>query len=302
VGDIESISRRLQRERGNAFYLTPMVAGVGEGGTLAAVLLAQAPAVTIAGAIAYDPTVSVHTRVPLCSTPAATTQPDGGFAYGPWSTLPGFWVVGFTSNGAMPARQCVAAQKGPRSPVDLVDVAGLGPAAALAALLAPHLAPVANPPARGIANLPLVELPAAPRGRLLAIIFSSDGGWRDLDKTIAEQLQSDGVSVVGWDSLRHFWSQKSPEQTARDLSAVIDVYVSRWRVSRVALVGYSFGADVLPFAYDRLSLQAKKRVVLLSLLGFATAADFEIRVAGWLGESPGKDALPTEPALAAIDQ
>jgi hypothetical protein len=153
VGDIESISRRLQRERGNASYLTPIVAGVGEGGALAAVLLAQAPAVTIAGAIAYNPTVSVHTRVPLCSTPPATTQPDGGFAYGPWSTLPGFWVVGFTTNGAMAAGHRLAAQKRPGSPVDLVDVAGLGPAAALAALLDPHLAPVANPPAGGVSQI-----------------------------------------------------------------------------------------------------------------------------------------------------
>jgi type IV secretory pathway VirJ component len=301
VGDIESVSRWLQRKRGNASYLTPVVAGVGEGGTLAAVLLAQAPAVTIAGAIAYNPTFSIHTRIPLCSTPAATTQPDGGFAYGPWPTLPGFWVVGFASNGATPARQRVAAQKAAGTPVALVDVAGLSPAAALAALLHPHLSPAAKPPAGRIANLPLVELPAAPRGPLLAIILSGDGGWRDLDKTIAEQLQSDGVSVVGWDSLRYFWSQKSPEQTARDLSAVIDHYVSRWGTSKVALVGYSFGADVLPFAYDHLSPEAKKRVVLLSLLGLATAADFEIRVAGWLGEPPGKDALPTEPALAAID-
>ena len=62
----------------------------------------------------------------------------------------------------------------------------------------------------GIAKLPLIELPAEPRGPLLAIVLSGDGGWRDLDKTIAETLQSDGVSVVGWDCLSYFWSRKSP--------------------------------------------------------------------------------------------
>ncbi len=82
---------------------------------------------------------------------------------------------------------------------------------------------------------------------------------------------------------------------------MIDTYVSRWGASKVALVGYSFGADVLPFAYDRLSPEAKARVVQLSLLGLATAADFEISVAGWLGAVPGDDALPTAPALAPID-
>ena len=219
VGDIESISRQIQRERGNSSYRTPIVAGVGEGGSLAGVILAQAPAATLSGAVTYDPTASVQTLIPLCSTPAASADSGGGFEYGPW----------------------------------------------------------------------------------LAIVLSGDGGWRDVDKGVAEKLQSDAVSVIGWDSLRYFWSKKSLEQTARDLSAVIDTYVSRWGASKVALIGYSFGADVLPFAYNHLSPEAKVQVVQLSLLGFAPAADFEISIAGWLGAAPGKDALPTEPALALID-
>ena len=67
------------------------------------------------------------------------------------------------------------------------------------------------------------------------------------------------------------------------------------------LVGYSFGADVLPFAYDRLSPETKAHIVQLSLLGFSTAADFEIRVAGLVGAGPSQEALPTAPALAPID-
>jgi type IV secretory pathway VirJ component len=243
----------------------------------------------------------VHTRVPLCSTPAATPEPAGGFAYGPWPTLPGFWAVGFSAGGDAPERQRIAALKAAGTSVEIAGVSGDSPAETLAALLRLHLPPISTAPVATIDNLPLVELPAVPRGPLLAIILSGDGGWRDLDKTIAEALQSDGISVVGWDSLRYFWSQKSSEQIARDLGAVIDTYASRWGASKVALVGYSFGADVLPFAYDHLPPDAKARVVQLSLLGFSTAADFEIRVAGWLGEPPGKDALPTAPALAPID-
>ncbi len=163
------------------------------------------------------------------------------------------------------------------------------------------MARAASAPIAGIANLPLIELPSKPRGPLLAIILSGDGGWRDLDKTIGEKLQSDGISVVGWDSLRYFWSQKSPERLGRDLGTVIDTYVSRWGTTKVALVGYSFGADVLPFAYDRLPPEAKAHVVQLSLLGLAARADFEIRVAGWFGAASGKDAPATEPAVAPID-
>jgi type IV secretory pathway VirJ component len=82
---------------------------------------------------------------------------------------------------------------------------------------------------------------------------------------------------------------------------VIDTYAARWGASKVALVGYSFGAGVLPFAYDRLPPEAKQRVVLLSLLGFGSAADFEISMMGWLGAPPTENALPTKPALAPID-
>jgi phosphatidylglycerol lysyltransferase len=298
VGDIESISRQIQRERGNTSYRTPIVAGIGEGGALAAIILAQAPAATIAGAVSYDPTTTVPSRTPLCS--ATSAEPGGGFAYGPWRSLPGFWMVALPASGDTAGRQHIAALKAAGTPIDVSNTTD-GAVETLAALLHPLLAPGAIAPTAGIANLPLVELPAKPRGALLAIVLSGDGGWRDVDRAIAQKLQSDGVSVVGWDSLRYFWSKKSPEQTARDLGAVIDTYTSRWGASKVALIGYSFGADVLPFAYDHLSPEAKVRVVLLSLLGFAPAANFEITVSGWLGAAPDKDALPTEPALVPIE-
>jgi type IV secretory pathway VirJ component len=298
VGDIESISRQIQRERGNTSYLTPIVAGVGEGGALAAIILAQAPAATIAGAVSYDPTAAVSSRIPLCS--ATSAEPEGGFAYGPWQSLPGFWKVAFPASGDTAGRRRIAALKAAGTPVNVSNATG-GAAETLEALLQPLLAPGAIAPAAGIADLPLVELPAKPRGSLLAIVLSGDGGWRDVDRSIAQKLQSDGVSVVGWDSLRYFWSKKSPEQAARDLGAVIDTYTSRWGASKVALIGYSFGADILPFAYDHLSPEAKVRVVQLSLLGFASAANFEITVSGWLGAAPDKEALPTEPALVPID-
>ena len=209
-------------------------------------------------------------------------------------------MVAFPVGSDTPGHRRIAALKAAGTPVEISNGAG-GAAETLAALLRPLLAPVATAPVAGIANLPLIELPAEHHGPFLAIVLSGDGGWRDVDKGVAEKLQSDGVSVVGWDSLRYFWSKKSPEQTARDLSAVIDTYVSRWNEFKVALVGYSFGADVLPFAYNHLSPEAKVRVVQLSLLGFAPAADFEISIAGWLGVAPGKDALATVPALAPID-
>jgi type IV secretory pathway VirJ component len=210
-------------------------------------------------------------------------------------------MVAFPVGSDRPGRQRIAILKAAGTPVDIASHAGNDAAATLAAMMRPYLMPAATQPTTGIAKLPLIELPAERNGPLLAIVLSGDGGWRDIDKTVSEKLQTAGVSVVGLDCLRYFWSRKSPEQVARDLGAIIDSFLSHWGGSKVVLIGYSFGADVLPFAYDRLSPETKAHVVQLSLLGFATAADFEIRIAGLVGAGPSKEALPTEPALATID-
>ena len=81
--------------------------------------------------------------------------------------------------------------------------------------------------AAGLAAIPLIELPATPGGDALAIVLSGDGGWRDIDKSLAEELRKQGVSVVGWDSLRYFWTRRSPEQLADDLGRVIRAYAGK---------------------------------------------------------------------------
>ena len=74
----------------------------------------------------------------------------------------------------------------------------------LAALLEGPLTAAAE---ETLAGLPLVALPVKEPGRLMAVIYSGDGGWRDIDKDIAGALQAQGIPVVGVDSLRYFWSE-----------------------------------------------------------------------------------------------
>ena len=293
-GDAESLSRRLQRERGFANYFTPILVGLGEGGTLARVALAEAPAVTIAGAVSLDPTTSIAGRRPLCSTVAASPATDG-FSYGPRQNLPGFWVVGWSNGATTAERRAVDALRAAGMPITVHELTGpAGPE--LAALVRPHLA-VAPPASSAIAALPLAILSVDKPSRAMAVFLSGDGGWRDLDKTIAEQLQRDGLPVVGWDSLRYFWSSKTPEQTAVDLAGVLRVYMAKWQATEVALIGYSFGAGVLPFAFDRLPLALRSQVRLLALLGLDRRADFEISPSGWLGAPPSAAALAVLPEM-----
>ncbi|AXF14497.1 virulence factor family protein [Paraburkholderia caledonica] len=262
VGDAEALSHQLERQSQSSHYFAPIVAGTGQGATLAMQVLEQAPSNTIAGAVSVDAEPTLDRRFRPCP-PDATIIRD---------KIPGFVEKASTGNADR---------------------------ARLVTLIAPHLQTLSAHD-DDVSDLPLIELPAAHPNGLMAIVISGDGGWRDLDKTIAQALQKDGVSVIGWDSLRYFWSEKPPAQTSRDLARVMQTYGARWHAQHIALIGYSFGADVMPFAYNRLPDALRAKVSLISLLGFAPDADFQIRVGGWLGMPASDKALKVRPELTRV--
>ena len=300
VGDVESLSRQVQREHSGDSYQFPILVGTGAGGTLAGAVLAEAPPNTLSGAISIDPDATLTTEHPLCPGAPITKIADKDYQYGPLATLSGFWEVVLTSDAAPLARAHVLALKQGGMPLDLFNENG-EPPVLLSGLIRPRLA---LPPSDSVADLPLVELPVddkTPRADgMMAVVLSGDGGWRDLDKTIADDLQNEGVPVVGFDSLRYFWRKKTPEQTAADLAQILETYSAKWHADKIALVGYSFGADVLPFVYNLLPEKLKHEVVLVSLLAFETRADWEISVSGWLGAPPTDAAVPVEPAVSEM--
>ena len=151
-----------------------------------------------------------------------------------------------------------------------------------------------------LGGLPLIELPAMRPLASLAVILSGDGGWRDVGRAIGRTLSRGDIAVVGLDSLRYFWREKTPEQVGRDLDRIVKHYQAAWRVRDVLLIGYSFGAGVLPAAYNRMDPATRSAVVQLSLLGLAQAAPFAFRVAGWFGLT-SSDARPVAPEAARLD-
>jgi type IV secretory pathway VirJ component len=148
---------------------------------------------------------------------------------------------------------------------------------------------IGAPPQEELGDLPLVELPTDGPPVGLAVFLSGDGGWRDIDKSIGEILQKEGVAVVGVDSLRYFWSTKDPAVIAADIERIIAHYTKLWGAKRVAVIGYSLGADVIPFAWPKFTKATQNRIDLLALLGLEPTADFEISVSGWLGVASSSD-------------
>jgi type IV secretory pathway VirJ component len=291
IAEIEDLSERLQRDFHFAQYQSPILAGVGAGGTLAYAALAQSPAATIEGAVSVDPPVALGTKVPLCAGAPAKAAEGGGFSYGSQPKLNGWWRV--SASTPLPPELVATVEQ---SHGILADVRG-APLKRLLTLVRNSLPQPVAAPATGLADLPLVELPADRPGTAMAVIYSGDGGWRDLDKQIGEILAQKGMPVIGIDSLRYFWTEKRPAKIAGDLSQIIRHYSAKWGTEKVVLVGYSFGAGILPFALNRLPSEDRARVVQVSLLGLEPRTEFEVKLAGWFGGEPGSGAPPVLPEI-----
>jgi type IV secretory pathway VirJ component len=139
--------------------------------------------------------------------------------------------------------------------------------------------------APGVEDLPLIEVPAAAGagGELMAVVLSGDGGWTGVNRVVARTLAARGIPVVGWNSLRYYRQPRSAQEASEDLQRIVDVYGARWGRPRVLLVGYSFGADALPFLVNRLPPELRGRVAGISFVALGRDAAFEFHPRDWLG-------------------
>jgi type IV secretory pathway VirJ component len=164
-------------------------------------------------------------------------------------------------------------------------------------LASPLLAsgPKAAAPARP--KLPLVEVavPAGTSSDTLVVFVSGDGGWAKIDKEISAVLAATGMPVVGLNALQYFWTKKTPETASADLQFLMESYLATWNKSRVLLVGYSRGADVLPAMVSRLPQELRAKIRLLALLGPSTTVEFEFHVTDWMHDS--KSGFPVKPEI-----
>jgi len=129
--------------------------------------------------------------------------------------------------------------------------------------------------------------------------MTGDGGWADVDKSIAGGLAAAGVPVVGWSSLDYYWQARTPEGAAADLARIISHYTTAWRKTRVVVIGYSFGADVAPFLVNRLPDLLTSQVERVVLLAPSETAAFEFHLTDWIGG--GADPrYPTVPEIGRL--
>ncbi|HWU61997.1 MAG TPA: AcvB/VirJ family lysyl-phosphatidylglycerol hydrolase [Ensifer sp.] len=298
ISDIESLSQQVQRRAGDSAYHAPVLVGEGPGGALVLAMIAQSPPATIDEAIAVDPTAEIPLTKQLC-TPATKQPTPNGYIYGLTDDeLPAPVTVLQTPDAPADGKANVAAIVAAHPDVKVVKVDNASGDLLLKTVKAQV---AANDVATNDLGLPLTELATTPKFDTMAIFYSGDGGWRDIDSQIGEYLQTQGIPVVGVDSLRYFWKRKDQATTANDLGRIIDAYRKKWKVKNVLLLGYSFGADVLPSAYDALTDRQRAAVKFMSLLALTKSVDYEISVTGWFGAEGSYQGGTTLDAIAKVD-
>lgn len=317
AGSLEELSRAVQLRHGLPEYNAPILVGYSSGATLVYAALAQAPPQTFRGAISLGFCPDVSLRMPLChgrglvSRPRAKGTGADLEAFGamgvPWAVLQG--DIDQVCAPAETARFVARVDSGRLVSLPKVghgfsvtphwEPQYVGAYRWIAAETTPStpVAVTTAMPARDLAGLGLVEVPArGPGGDLMAVMVTGDGGWAEIDKRVSARLAAEGVPVVGWSSLKYYWTPRTPETAAGDLARILDRYGRLWGKRRFLLVGYSFGADVLPFLVTRLPAELRSRVALLGLLGLSEQASFEFHLAGWLGVETGRHSTPPEVA------
>lgn len=319
VGDLENLSHFVQAYYKVPTYFTPILVGYSAGASLVYAALAQAPPNTFAGALSLSFCVDLDLHKPLCKTPhlqysaradggGVTLQPPARQLAAPWIALHG---TDDKECAIHEARAFVTQTPGAR----FVELPGISHNyddvdkwmpqfdAAYEQLVAhePHHLQAAP---KSLADLPIIEVPPTGTGinDTFAVLFSGDGGWAGIDRDVADVLASRGIPVAGWDSLRYFWTARTPSGVSGDLDRILRYYADHWHRKKALVIGYSQGADVLPFAVNRLPPASRALVEKTALIGIGQTAAFEFHVSNWFGSGNGELPIGAEMAKMSADK
>jgi type IV secretory pathway VirJ component len=306
AGHVEEVAHWIERHEGFATYTYPLVVGDGTGATFAYALAAQAPTGTFAGLVTlgWDGGLRFSKEVCAGDAGAMTAADNGAYRVVPVAHLPLTWIPKPFASGSRATGLLVDARVAFDAFGALIHP--LMPAAAptdLASTFArwrrnEDAAQVALPD--DVADLPITDIPPTKGdAHRIAIIITGDGGWAGLDRGVADALNADGVRVIAFSTLKFFWHKQTPDAAAQAIARVIAHYGKQYPDAGFVLIGYSFGASLVPVVANRLPDAARARVDGGVLISPDDEAVFEIHVGDWFGSTHHAEAMPIGPEMQA---
>ena len=301
----EEMNDWMQRHLQLKNFSYPLLIGDGAGASFAYAVDAQAPKGTFAGLVTLGWDFSQRLPKPICKGDGGeVTQADGERRYriAPVASLPNAWLpmpfAPGTRHDDVLAALDTLLKIIPSPGVRHGDASG-DLVAAVARLTAP--APSETPLSSDIADLPLIEVPAQGEfAQRIAVILTGDGGWAGLDIAIANELAARGIQVVGLNTLKYFWQTRKPEDAADALNRIIGHYGAgaAHPAADFIVLGYSFGAGLVPVAINRAAAAARARIAAGVMISPDAEAVFEIHVGDWFGSTHHEGALPLAAEVA----
>jgi type IV secretory pathway VirJ component len=312
AADFESLSKFVQKSLNYRQYVQPVLVGYSSGATLVYALICQAPANTFKGALSLGFCPDLPLAHPPCKGSGLAWgfgNKRGTYLFSPVKFLETPWTVlqGEIDRvcDAPTTKEFVSQIPGAR----MVMLPKVGHGFSVPRNWLPQfkaafeqMIETTDPPVGGaLGNLPLVEVSAHSSQRhQLAVLLSGDGGWAGIDRQLANELAARDLPVVGLNSLKYFWSQRTPESSALDLERIMNHYLRTWKKEQVVLIGYSLGADVLPFLIARLPAALRSRVTLIALLGPGQKTAFEFHLSDWIGHAGRAKQYPVLPEVKRL--
>lgn len=151
-------------------------------------------------------------------------------------------------------------------------------------------------------ELPLVVENPTGAARGAAVFISGDGGWTKIDAEVSAEFLAAGYGVVGLNSNKYFGSPKTPDQIATDIGLIGDHYTQAWGTNDLLLVGYSRGAEVLPFVVPRLDASLRQKVQSVVMLGPAPYTHFQIHLTDFISSKRRNDSVDVLPEADKVDR
>lgn len=134
-------------------------------------------------------------------------------------------------------------------------------------------------------DLPVKEWMTATHNKPLIFYISGDGGLNKFSTSLCEKLHSKGFDVIALNAKSYFWSKKTPDKSAADLTNLLKQNLEGRKNQQIILIGYSFGADVLPFILNRMPKDIDDKVLVSFLMASSGTTDFEIHWSDIFGEN-----------------
>jgi type IV secretory pathway VirJ component len=313
--DFESLSQFIQKKYEFDNYQIPILAGYSSGATLVYGIIAQAPNETYKGAIALGFCPDLEINKPLCEGSGLKADSiKNGYLLRPRKNMSSIFIAltGKLDNVCNLQSTQEFMAKLEKSKLYYLPKVGHGFSnqknwmpqfiQAYDTICQSVIQQKSQIDTAGLGSLDIKVYPAKKIDNNLPMLIgiSGDGGWRGLVDNMSNGFSEKGVPVVGIDALRYFWKYVSPEKVADDVSKIIVNYTKVWKKSKVVLMGYSFGANIIPFIIDRLPADIKSKVSMAIMLSPDDHADFEFHFASWLDKS-SKDAFPVLPEILKLN-